>query len=62
MPAELVSITVTLVHETEKAYLVNDGVKEVWLPKASCELELDKSKKFYILTLSEALAIEKELI
>lgn len=35
--AALVDVTAELRHETELAFLVFDGVKEVWLPKSQVE-------------------------
>jgi hypothetical protein len=35
--SDLVDIACTLKHETAKAYLVNDGSKDVWVPKSKCE-------------------------
>ena len=34
---DIIEIAGELRHETEKAYLLFDGDKEVWLPKSSCE-------------------------
>jgi hypothetical protein len=34
---ELTEITVELLHETERAWLVNDGAKEIWIPKSMGE-------------------------
>ena len=58
---ELVDIACTLKHETKAAWLVNDGDRDVWLPKSQCELELGKDMTCMV-TLPEWLAIEKELI
>lgn len=35
--SEKFEIAADLVHETERAWLVSDGTKEVWLPKSQCE-------------------------
>lgn len=35
--SDLVDIAGELRHETEKAFLVFDGTKEVWLPKSQVE-------------------------
>jgi len=53
---KLVDIEVELRHETDAAYLVNDGGESVWVPKSQCELDGST------LTLPEWLAMEKELI
>lgn len=34
---DLYDFAATLRHETEKAYLLNDGFKDVWLPKSHTE-------------------------
>lgn len=44
-------------HETEGAFLVHDGVRQVWLPKSMTENNDDGT-----FTLPEWLAIEKELV
>lgn len=35
--SETIEIAGDIVRETEKAWLVNDGTKDVWLPKSQCE-------------------------
>lgn len=63
MRSDLIDISVTLVHETERAVLVDHGGTEsVWLPKSACEIERDPSGKTWTLTLPERLATEKGLI
>ena len=59
--AKLCDVAVLLKHETMKAYLVNDGANDVWLPKSMVEIEIvgDKSS---IVTMPEWLAKEKGLI
>ena len=54
---ELVDIAAELRHETEKAFLIFDGAKTVWLPKSQVEQNGDGT-----FTMPEWLAIEKELI
>ncbi len=64
MNKELVDLTVTLHHETEKAFLVSDSGdrdKAIWVPKSQCEVEVLKGNTV-ILTMPEWLAIERELI
>jgi hypothetical protein len=58
----LIDLTVTLIHETEKAWLVNDGTRKTWVPKSWGELEKNPDGKSYTLTITEERAIEKELI
>lgn len=36
---EIFDVTVTLLHETEKAILVTDGTTKAWLPKSLFEYE-----------------------
>lgn len=59
--SNLIDLVVELKHETEKAYLVFDGAKTVWLPKSACEL-VPGHGTTYTLTLEETLALEKELL
>lgn len=56
----LIDLEVVLVRETEKAWLVRglDSGREAWIPKSQAELDLEED----VLTLPEALAIEKELV
>ena len=58
MKSNLIDIAARLVHETEKAILVETEMtkKPIWLPKSSCELD-DGT-----LTLPEPLALDKGLI
>lgn len=58
----LVQISVELVHETEKAWLLNDGTQKVWFPKSWGELEKAEDGTTYVLETEESKAIEKELI
>ena len=51
-------------HETDMAYLVNDGTNDVWIPKSQVE-EMERVKPDaddYIFIIPEWLAIEKEII
>lgn len=59
--SEIIDITVTLVHETEKAWKVNDGKKEFWVPKSIGELE-KRGKVFYELSVPEWLAEKEDLL
>ena len=57
MESDLVDVEVILKHETESAWLVDDGDEDpVWIPKSQAEFDGK------ILTLPEWLAMEKELI
>lgn len=48
----------SIVHETEKAYLIDFGGKKVWLPKSMIEVDIDTMT----VTMPENLAIEKEIV
>ena len=54
---KLIDIAVALKHETPKAYLVETGEGEMWLPKSQAERNSDGT-----FTLPEWLAKEKGLI
>lgn len=62
--SDLHDFTVVLVHQTEKAVLVDHGGdKPVWIPKSWCEVEVtDPVRKTATLTMSESRAIEKGLL
>jgi hypothetical protein len=55
--SDLVDLEVEIVHQTERAVLVDDGRVKVWLPKAVVELNEDGT-----ITLPEAVAFEKGLL
>lgn len=57
MKSDLIDIACELKHETAKAYLINDGMKDVWLPKSQVEHNDDNT-----FTMPEWLAKEKGLI
>jgi len=60
---ELVDLDVSLVHETEFAFLVTvDGEKDIWIPKSQCELDLGTAKRSGTLTLPRWLAEDKGLV
>jgi len=61
MDSKLVDIAVQVKYETKAAYLINDGDKDIWIPKSQCELHFEPNKSA-ILTLPEWLALDKELI
>ena len=61
--SDLIDLELELKHETDKAILVNDGAKDIWLAKSLVEYErAPNSKKMYIVTLPEWLALEKGLV
>lgn len=61
--SDLVDISVVLVHQTEKAVLVDHGGDaNVWLPRSAIEIEKDANGKTWTVTLPERLAMEKGLI
>jgi hypothetical protein len=53
----LVEIAAEIRHETERAYLLFDGTREVWLPKSQVQDNGDGT-----FTMPEWLAVAKELI
>lgn len=57
MKSNLIDIEARLVHETDKAWLLDTGDEDpTWLPKSTCEFDGET------LTIAEPMAIEKELI
>lgn len=58
MKSNLVDIAGEVRHETPKAFLFFDGVREVWLSKSMCEWD-DSDKT---MAMPEWLAMDKELI
>ena len=54
---ELIDLAVQLRNETEKAYLLFDGVREAWVPKSQVELNEDGTA-----TMPEWLAMDKGFI
>ena len=61
--SDLIDVSVVLVHQTEKAVLVDHGGEgNVWLPRSAIEIEKDANGKTWTITLREALAIEKGLL
>lgn len=61
--SNLIDLSVVLVHETDRAVLIDHGGAEnVWLPKSLCEIERDPNGKTWTLTLPERIAEEKGLI
>jgi hypothetical protein len=65
MKSDLIDITVSVIHETEKAVLISEtGEKDksVWLPKSLIEIEGTSKAGIIIVTIPEQLAIDKKLI
>lgn len=67
MKSSLLDIPCFLRMETSRAWLINDGTREVWIPKSQGELAYEdndarRGLMCYTLTLAEWLAREKELI
>jgi hypothetical protein len=58
---KLIDIAVELVHQTEKAWLVNDGVKDHWIPKSIGEMDHQQGR-VYELTIPEWMATEKGIL
>lgn len=59
--SKLCDIAVELLHETNAAWLVDDGDKKVWIPKAIDELEKNHDRT-YTLTAPEWILKDKGLI
>ena len=60
---EVHEIAVEIVHETELAWLVDDGRTKTWLPKSKVEVERESERpRFAMVTLPERLAIDKGLV
>ena len=62
MKSDLIDVEVALKRETTAAILVNDGDRDVWLPKSQIEYEETKTKGIWTVTLPEWLAQAKDLI
>lgn len=54
---DLVDLELTLIHETEKAFLLSDGKKKVWVPKSVVENNEDGT-----FTMPQSWAEEKGLV
>jgi hypothetical protein len=59
---ELIEIVVTLVRETDTQIVVDDGDREVWLPKSKVTWENSASGKSCVVRLAEWLAMNEGLI
>jgi hypothetical protein len=55
---DLIDIPGEIHAETEKAYRFYNGSKTVWLPKSQCQWD----EESHVMTMSEWIAKEKELI
>lgn len=66
MRSDLIDLQVEYRHQTDGAWLVSDGDREVWLPKAAVEVEASFSQlrpgAIITITLSQRLAEEKRLV
>lgn len=65
--SKLVDISAELKHETDRAYLINDGTSDVWLPKSQVEkaevrAEGIPRQTIFEFTMPEWLAKDKGLI
>lgn len=58
---ELFDLAVDLIHQTEKAWLIDDGKKQVWVPKSMAELDKNPDGT-YTLTAPERFLQSKDLI
>lgn len=59
---DIITISAVLKHQTEKAVLIHDGMKDVWLPKSKIEVSETGKGGVVEVDLPEWLAYEKELI
>lgn len=41
MRADLIDVTCTIVGETDRAYKIDDGTRQEWVPKSQVEIGLD---------------------
>lgn len=58
----MIEISVTLVHKTERAILVEDGDQEVWLPKSQIKFDAANAGETISVELPEWLAMKNGLI
>jgi hypothetical protein len=57
-----VEIACELVHETDRALLINDGRQEVWVPRSQILDQKEKNGVLESITIPEWLAEEKDLV
>lgn len=63
MPSkQLEDISVKLLHETPRAWCVDDGTKRVWIPKSQAELSEVSASGTFTLTAPRWLLKDKGLI
>jgi hypothetical protein len=62
MSDEQHTIDVTIIRETEKAVLINDGTREEWLPRSQIEMEGPDPDGLMQLTAPEWILKDKGLI
>lgn len=63
MKSDLVDIEVRTIHMTDKAILVTaDEERNIWLPFSKIEIAATGKPNRVVVTMPEALALEKELI
>ena len=63
MKSPLYEFVGLLVHETEKAILVNHGDEDsVWIPKSVCEFTQNLDGKTITVTMSQAMAEDKGIV
>ena len=55
--SDLVDIEADLIHETDKAYLLSNGERQVWVPKSVVQNNEDGTW-----TMPERLAVDKGLV
>lgn len=63
--AEKIEVSVTFKRETDRAILINDGDKDIWLPKSQCSIDAEdfpEDGETCELLVAEWLAKEKGLI
>jgi hypothetical protein len=58
---KLIDLEVELVHQTEKAWLIFDGMNNHWIPKSIGQMEWEEGRS-YLLTVPEWMAIDKGLL
>ena len=62
MDKDLVEIQVDIIHDTDAAYLVSDGITEGWIPKSQVEEPEFTQSGMAVFEIPEWLAIEKGFI
>lgn len=62
MSTKEVEIACIVKHQTDNAMLINDGSKDVWIPKSKITDECETNGVIESIFIPEWLALEKELI